>query len=179
MRIISGSRKGHIIRAPKSLPIRPTTDIAKESLFNILIHNFDLEECDALDLFSGGGSVSLEFASRGVRSLTSVDKYPGCVKFLNSEAQKLGFDIDVVKADVMQFLQNTPDTYDIIFCDPPYAWKKYEEMIRIILDRKLLKNDGWAIVEHHSVTKLDHMEERFDMRAHGQNVMSFFKLKEE
>jgi 16S rRNA (guanine(966)-N(2))-methyltransferase RsmD len=161
------------------LPIRPTTDISKESLFNILVNNFDLEDCDVLDLFSGGGSVSLEFASRGAQSITSVDKHPGCVKFLHSEAEKLNFDaIQTAKADVMQFLRNTYDTYDIIFCDPPYAWKQYEEMIRLILDRKLLKPDGWAIVEHHSVTRLDTIKERFDMRAHGQNVMSFFRAEE-
>lgn len=180
MRIISGSRKGHIIHPPKGLPIRPTTDISKESLFNILVNNFDLEDCDVLDLFSGGGSVSLEFGSRGAKSIVSVDKHPGCVKFVRSEAQKLGFDaIETVKGDVMQFLRNTHEQFDIIFCDPPYAWKQYEEMIRLILDRKLLKEDGWAIVEHHSVTKLDHIPERFDFRAYGQNIMSFFRYLEE
>jgi len=178
MRIISGSRKGHIIRPPKNLPIRPTTDIAKESLFNILAHNFEFEDCDVLDLFSGGGSVSLEFGSRGANRITSVDKHPGCAGFVKSEAKKLGFDqLEMVRADVMQFLRNTGDTYDIIFCDPPYAWKLYEEMIRIILDRDLLNPGGWAIIEHHSVTKLDHIPERFDKRNHGQNTMSFFSNK--
>jgi 16S rRNA (guanine(966)-N(2))-methyltransferase RsmD len=179
MRIISGSRKGHIIRPPKNLPIRPTTDLSKESLFNILVNNFDLEECDVLDLFSGGGSVSLEFASRGARSVTSVDKHPGCVGFLKSEAQKLDFDaIHVVRADVMQFIRNAPEKYDIIFCDAPYAWTQYEQMIRLILDNDLLKPGGWCIVEHHSVTKLDHIPERFDKRAYGQNIMSFFSKEE-
>jgi 16S rRNA (guanine966-N2)-methyltransferase len=175
MRIISGTKKGHIIRPPKNLPIRPTTDLSKESLFNILVNNFDLEDCDVLDLFSGGGSISLEFASRGAKSVTSVDKHPGCTGFLKSEAKKLEFDaIEVIRADVMQFIRNTPDQYDVIFCDPPYAFKLYEEMIRIILDRELLKPEGWCIVEHHSVTKLDHIPERFDKRAYGQNIMSFF-----
>jgi 16S rRNA (guanine(966)-N(2))-methyltransferase RsmD len=176
MRIISGSRKGHIIRPPRNLPIRPTTDIVKESLFNILANYFDLEDCDVLDLFSGGGSMSLEFASRGARTVTSVDKHPGCVKFLHSEAQKLELDaMETVKADVMTFLRNSPQNFDIIFCDPPYAWKQYEEMVRLIFSQNLLKPGGWAIVEHHSVTKLDGIPERFDMRSHGQNVMSFFK----
>jgi 16S rRNA (guanine(966)-N(2))-methyltransferase RsmD len=179
MRIISGSHKGHIIRPPKNLPIRPTTDLSKESLFNILVNNFDLEECSVLDLFSGGGSISLEFCSRGAKELTSVDRHPGCTGFLRSEAKKLDFDmIEVVKADVMQFLRNAPGPYDIIFCDPPYAWKQYEEMIRIILDRELLTPEGWCIVEHHSVTSLDHIPERFDKRAYGQNIMSFFRLPE-
>jgi 16S rRNA (guanine966-N2)-methyltransferase len=179
MRIISGSNKGHIIRPPRNLPIRPTTDLSKESLFNILVNNFDLEDCDVLDLFSGGGSISLEFGSRGARSIISVDKHPGCTGFLKSEAQKLNFDaIEVIRADVMQFIRNTADTFDIIFCDPPYAFKLYEEMIRIILDRGLLNPGGWCIVEHHSVTKLDHIFERFDKRAYGQNIMSFFRNEE-
>lgn len=179
MRIISGLKKGHIIRPPKNLPIRPTTDLSKESLFNILVNNFDLEDCDVLDLFSGGGSISLEFGSRGAKSVTSIDKHPGCTGFLKSEAQKLGFDQEeVIRADVMAYLRNTADTFDIIFCDPPYAFKLYEEMIRLILDRKLLNEGGWCIVEHHSVTKLDHIPERFDKRAYGQNIMSFFTYSE-
>ena len=179
MRIISGTHKGHIIRPPKNLPIRPTTDLSKESIFNILVNHYDMEDCDILDLFSGGGSMSLEFGSRGAKTVTSVDKHPGCTGFLKSEAKKLELDaIDVIKADVMTFLRNTGDTYDIIFCDPPYAWTKYEEMIRIILDRELLNPEGWCIVEHHSVTKLDHIPERFDKRAYGQNIMSFFRSPE-
>lgn len=180
MRIISGSRKGHIIRPPKGLPIRPMTDVSKESLFNILVNNFDLEGCTVLDLFSGGGGISLEFASRGAQSIISVDKHPGCVKFLHAEAEKLEFDaIETIKADVMQFLRNTHETFDIISCDPPYAWKQYEEMIRIIFDRELLKPNGWLILEHHSATKLDHIPERFNMRAYGQNIMSFFSYPEQ
>jgi 16S rRNA G966 N2-methylase RsmD len=91
------------------------------------------------------------------------------------EAKKLDLEmIEVIKADVMQFLRNTGDTFDIIFCDPPYAFTQYEAMIRIILDRDLLKPDGCCIVEHHSVTKLEHIPERFEKRAYGQNIMSFF-----
>jgi 16S rRNA (guanine966-N2)-methyltransferase len=183
MRIISGSRKGHIIRAPKNLPIRPTTDISKESLFNILINNFDLEECSVLDLFSGSGNISLEFSSRGTKEITAVDKHPGCVTFLQQEAAKLGFEnIEALRADVMQFINNTADAYDIIFCDAPYTtWtlNLYEKMVRTILDRKLLKPDGWCIVEHHSVIKLDHIPEIIDKRAYGQNIMSFFSAAEE
>ena len=178
MRIISGSHKGHIIRPPKGLPIRPTTDLSKESLFNILVNNFDLDECDALDLFHGGGSVSLEFASRGIRRLVSVDKFPGCVKFLKAEAEKLEFEIETVRADVMQFLRNCSEQFDIIFCDPPYAWKLYDEMIKLVFERQLLKPNGWCIVEHHKVTKLNHIPELFNQRAYGQNILSFFKTPE-
>ena len=175
MRIISGSHKGHVIRPPRGLPIRPTTDRSKESLFNILNNRFDFEESDALDLFSGGGSVSLEFCSRGVRSLVSVDRFPGCVNYVKSESTNLGFDmITVVKADVMQYIRNTTDTFDIIFCDAPYSWTEYEIMIRIILDRGLLNKGGELIVEHHSVKNFDTFPEIIDKRAYGQNVLSFF-----
>jgi 16S rRNA (guanine(966)-N(2))-methyltransferase RsmD len=180
MRIISGTKKGYMIKAPRKLPIRPTTDRSKERLFNILVNNFDLEDCSVLDLFSGSGNISLEFASRGAASITSVDKHPGCVTFLQQEAKKLEFDnISALRADVMQFLVNTEEKFDIIFCDAPYTtWVKYEEMVRLILDRALLKPEGWCIVEHHSVVKLDHVPEIFDRRAYGQNIMSFFKLPE-
>lgn len=178
MRIISGQKKGYIIRPPKNLPIRPTTDLSKESLFNILVNYFEFEDCEVLDLFSGGGSISLEFCSRGVKKLISVDRHPGCAGFLKSEEKKLGFTQgEVVKADVLQYLRNTADRFDIIFCDPPYAFTQYEEMIRWIFDRDLLNPEGWCIVEHHSVTKLDHIPEVFDKRAYGQNIMSFFRKK--
>ncbi len=180
MRIISGSKKGYMIHAPRNLPIRPTTDRSKESLFNIINNNFDLEECNVLDLFSGSGNISLEFASRGTKSITAVDLHSGCVTFLQQEAKKLEFDnISALRADVMQYLRNTEEQFDIIFCDAPYTtWTKYEEMVRVILDRKLLTEEGWCIVEHHSVVKLDHIPEVFDRRAYGQNIMSFFKLPE-
>ena len=110
--------------------------------------------------------------------ITAVDNHSGCLNFLKQEAIKLGFDnIETIKADAMRFLQNTEGKFDIIFCDAPYTtWTQYEEMVRVILDRGLLKEDGWCIVEHHSVVKLDHVPEIFDRRAYGQNIMSFFKL---
>ncbi|MDZ4838722.1 MAG: RsmD family RNA methyltransferase [Bacteroidota bacterium] len=176
MRIISGSKKGHIIRPPRNLPIRPTTDISKEGIFNIINNYFDFEECSVLDLFHGGGSMSLEFCSRGVKSLQSVDKHPGCVKFLSSEAEKLGFDqIEIFRQDVLQFLRNSDDSFDLIFCDPPYAWTQYAEMLDIILKREMLATGGWCIIEHHSVMKAyENHPKRVDMRAYGQNIMSIF-----
>lgn len=176
MRIIAGSHKGHIIRPPKGLPIRPTTDISKEGIFNILGNFFDFEDCDVLDLFHGGGSMTLEFGSRGVASLQSVDKDSGCHRFVKQEAAKLGFDnLEIYRADVMQFLRNTERQYDIIFCDPPYTWTRYTEMLNIILDRALLKEEGRCIVEHHSVMKdYEGHPHRVDKRAYGQNIMSIF-----
>ncbi|MDQ3073581.1 MAG: RsmD family RNA methyltransferase [Bacteroidota bacterium] len=180
MRIIAGSRKGHVIRAPHSLPIRPTTDRSKEALFGILTHHFEFEECSALDLFSGGGGISLEFASRDIEHVTAVDKHAGCVKFLREEARKLGFEnIDTNKADVMQFIRNTTERYDIIFCDPPFAFTRYEEMIQVLIEREVVTGKGWIIVEHHSVKDFPQITHRFDRRAYGQNIMSLFALNPE
>ena len=181
MRIISGSHKGHIINPPRGLPIRPITDRSKTSLFNIIANRVDLEECTVLDLFSGGGSISLEFASRGAMRVVSVDRFPGCVEFLKREAKKLSMDaIEAIKADVMRFIPNSGEQFDIIFADPPYAFafSDYEKLIKAIFSFKLLKEDGFLIVEHHSITKFDNFTQMFEQRAYGQNVMSFFREKE-
>ncbi len=160
---------------PRGLPIRPTTDRSKESLFNILDNRFDFTECDILDLFSGSGTISLEFASRDVRHALALDKHPGCVNFLKEMAEKLHYEqIHARRGDVMQYIKTTEEKYDIIFCDAPYAWKMYEPMIRIILDRNLLKDEGQLIVEHHVVTRLEKIPELIEQRAYGQNILSFF-----
>jgi len=181
MRIISGSHKGHIINPPRGLPIRPITDRSKTSLFNIIANRVDLEECEVLDLFSGGGSISLEFASRGAQRVVAVDRFPGCVEFLKREAKKLNLDmIEAIKADVMRYIVNTEYAFDIIFADPPYAFSfnEYEKLIKGIFENKLLKEDGFFILEHHSITKLNHIPHLFEQRAYGQNVMSFFKSQQ-
>lgn len=175
MRIISGIRKGHVIHAPRNLPIRPTTDISKESLFNILVNRYDLEECSVLDLFSGSGSMSLEFASRGAKQILAIDKHHGCIKFLQSEAKKLGFEqIETGRTDVFYAIRNLYEKVDIIFADPPYAFTKYEEMITAIIDAEILNPGGILIVEHHSVNNFDHIKGFVEKRSHGQNVMSFY-----
>ena len=180
MRIISGKNKGHIIRPPKGLPIRPTTDRSKESLFNILENRYYLPESSCLDLFSGGGTISLEFCSREVQSLLSIDIHPKCVSFLKSESDKLGFDqIQILKMDVMVYLKNYKEQFDIIFCDAPYAWKQYDAMVRLVIDNGFIAKDGVFILEHHSVTKMDHFPELTEQRAYGQNILSFFKNLED
>src|SRR5210317_606039 len=107
MRIISGTHKGRKIIAPKKLPVRPTTDMAKESLFNILNNQFYFDEISVLDLFAGTGNVSYEFASRGTQHIISVDKDFGCVKFINETSETLNMPIQVIKSDVFKFLEST------------------------------------------------------------------------
>src|SRR5690606_19556564 len=119
-RIVSGTYKGKRIAAPKKLPVRPTTDFAKESLFNILNNHYYFSGLHVLDLFSGTGNIAYEFASRGAESIISVDGHLDCIKFINKISAELEMPITTVKSDVIKYLSSTSVTSDIIFADPPY-----------------------------------------------------------
>ena len=158
MRIISGKHKGRRITAPKKLPVRPTTDLAKESLFNILNNHFYFHEISVLDLFSGTGNISYEFASRGTEKITAVDKDYGCVSYIKKTTALLEMDITAIKSDVYKFLERTHIQSDIIFADPPYAFtlEQFERIATIVFERDLLLEDGFLILEHAKETKLEH-----------------------
>ena len=119
MRIISGKFKGRRISAPKNLPVRPTTDMSKEALFNVLNNHFHFEDLKVLDLFSGTGNISYEFASRGSQNITSVDGDFGCVKFIKQTAAEFDFNIAAIKSDVLQYIERCKSEYNIIFADSP------------------------------------------------------------
>ncbi len=176
MRIISGTHKGKKIIAPKNLPVRPTTDFAKEGLFNILRNRLDLNDLEVLDLFSGTGNMSYEFASRGASKITAVDSYFGCVKFIQKTAQELSFPITSIKANVFTYLDKTSQTYDLIFADPPYVFEveQFEEMVRKIFQNNLLKRDGIFIIEHPKQTDLTEIIGFQEFRKYGGSVFSFF-----
>ena len=123
MRIISGKLKGKRILAPKHLPVRPTTDMAKESLFNILNNQYYFDAITVMDLFSGTGNIAYEFASRGTQKVYAIDGNMGCVKFIHRTAKALELPIQPYKSDVFKFLEKTTITSDIIFADPPYDLK--------------------------------------------------------
>ena len=151
MRIISGIKKSIIIKAPKNLPVRPTTDKVKESLFNIILNKFNLNEISVLDLFSGTGNVSYEFASRGCLNLLSIDNNHNCIKFINKTASKLELNIKTKKIDYKVFLKKNKKKFDIIFGNPPHFnfdddWKpeNQEEFDLYDEDRKHLDKD-WKI----------------------------------
>ncbi|MCG9880382.1 MAG: RsmD family RNA methyltransferase [Bacteroidia bacterium] len=175
MRIIGGQKGGLIIQAPNNLPVRPTTDRAKESLFNILQNRYDLEELSVLDLFTGTGNISYEFASRGSKRIVSVDENANCVKFIKSTSQKLGLNqIEVVKQDVFSYLISCAESFDIIFADAPYALPRIGEIPIIVFDRNLLNLDGMLILEHASSLKFNHMPNFQNERVYGQSCFSFF-----
>ena len=178
MRIISGKYKGRRIFPPKGLPVRPTTDMSKEALFNVLNNHFSFEGLKVLDLFAGTGNISYEFASRGSSPITSVDGDFGCVKFIKQVATEYDFNIAATKSDVFAFLEKNKTSYDIIFADPPYGLdqKIFEKIVLLIFERGLLNEDGMMVIEHSKYTKLDHMINFSFQKSYGGSIFSFFEL---
>lgn len=179
-RIISGKHKGRRITAPKKLPVRPTTDMAKEALFNILRSRFHISTLDVLDLYAGTGNISYEFASRGASQVTAVDAHYGCVRFIQETAAQFELDIQAIKSDVFAFLERTRGTYDIIFADPPYdiPLEDFKKIVTTVFTHQLLNSEGLLIVEHSKHTKLDECMNYVDTRHYGGNAFSFFELPE-
>lgn len=183
-RIISGKWKAKKISAPKNFEVRPTTDFAKEALFSILENKYDFEFCSVLDLFAGIGSISLEFASRDCKDVTSVEMNPKHTGFINSTASDLGMQlqINVQRADVYDWLKKNRNRkqYEIIFADAPFETdeKKYQELITLVLNNHYLKENGILIVEHQTRLKLEHPN-IFDNRKYGNVSFSFLNYKEE
>lgn len=177
MRIISGKLKGRRLKAPKNLPVRPTTDLAKESLFNILNNNFYFDAISVIDLFSGTGNISYEFASRGAKKIYAIDANYNCIKFINQTAKELALDIATYKSDVYKFLQTTTTKSDVIFADPPYDFEtdKFLLIVDTVFQRQLLLEDGLLIVEHSKHTDLSNHPNYSYQKKYGGNVFSFFE----
>jgi 16S rRNA (guanine966-N2)-methyltransferase len=176
MRIIGGRLKGLRLNPPKGLPVRPTTDLAKEALFNILNNLIDIEGMRVLDLFSGTGNLSLEFASRDAVEVISVDKSIRCVHFLKDMARQHGLSqIKTYNADVFKFLELENETYDLIFADPPYDLSRIPEIVKIVFEKKLLSADGILIVEHQSMQNLSNHPAFIEQRKYGHSSFSFFR----
>ena len=178
MRIISGKYKSRRIIAPKKLPVRPTTDMAKEALFNILNNQYYFDEVVLLDLFSGTGNISYEFASRGTEKIIAVDGDSGCVQFIDKISKELDFNIDAIKSDVFSFLEKTTLKSDIIFADPPYdlPLENFEKIPQLVFEKELLLEDGVLIIEHAKHMKLDHLKHFSKARKYGGSVFSFFHI---
>jgi len=179
VRIISGKYKGRRIFPPKGLPVRPTTDMSKEALFNVLNNHFSFEGLKILDLFSGTGNISFEFASRGSTPITSVDADFGCVKFIKQVATEYDFNIAATKSDVFTFLERNKATYDIIFADPPYGLdqKTFEKVVLTVFEKDILQEDGMMIIEHSKYTKLEHLAHFSFQKSYGGSIFSFFEFE--
>ena len=176
MRIISGKYKGKRIFAPKKLPVRPTTDMAKEGLFNILSNRYFFEDISVLDLFSGTGNISFEFASRGTAAITAVDVNAHCIQFIHKTSKELDLSIETIKMDVFTFLERGKIPYDVIFADPPYNLNErhFTMLADLVFKNELLQDDGVLIVEHSPQTQLDYGSNFQEKRKYGSSVFSFF-----
>jgi 16S rRNA (guanine(966)-N(2))-methyltransferase RsmD len=178
MRIISGKHKSRRLSAPKNLPVRPTTDMAKESLFNILNNTYYFDSISVIDLFSGTGNISYEFASRGTKEIYSIDAHFGCIKYINETAKELDLPINTFKSDVYKFLEKTSLQADVIFADPPYDFEaeQFLKIVDLVFTRNLLKEEGILIVEHSKHTDLSKHENHSYDKRYGGNVFSFFEI---
>jgi len=181
MRIISGQYKGRRINAPKKLPVRPTTDMAKEALFNILNNLYYFDEISVLDLFAGTGSISYEFASRGTSNITAVDEAYECIKFINETANSFNMPIQAFKNDVYSFLENSTVKTTIVFADPPYAssHEEFKKIAELVFNKNLLEDDGLLIIEHSKQTNLSQLSNYSYSRQYGGNMFSFFEHLQE
>ena len=176
MRIVSGKYRGRAINPPKNLRARPTTDFAKENLFNVLGNLLDFEECDVLDLFAGTGSISYEFASRGARSVTAVEINAVHHDFIRRTAALLGIEnFYPVKANVFLYLKSCAKQFDVIFSDAPYDLEGSEQVVKLVLERGLLRPGGILIFEHSKKMDFSDLDEFWQLRSYGSVQFSFFK----
>ena len=176
MRIISGQYGGRRISPPPKMPhTRPTTDIAKEGLFNILQNNISFEGIETLDLFGGTGSISYELASRGAKKLTVIEKDSVMYEFIKSTASSLGIDnLRVLKSDVFRFLETAKENYHFIFAGPPYALTIIDDLPRKIFEHNLLKPGGWFVLEHTPRNDYKKFEHYRTERNYGTTIFSIF-----
>ena len=176
MRIISGAFGGRRIHPPAKMPYtRPTTDIAKEGLFNIIQNQLSIEGIKTLDLFGGTGSISFELASRGAQDLTIVEKDPAMFTFIKKTAEQLGIGkIALLRMDVFSFLKHCTDRFDFIFAGPPYALETIDQLPELIVSRELLNKDGWFVLEHTPRNNYKGFPLYTSERNYGTTIFSFF-----
>lgn len=178
MRIISGSLKGRRLNPPTTLPVRPTTDMARESLFNILNNYVDFEELSVMDLFAGTGAVSLEFISRGVKEVTSIEINNQCTDYIKSAAKQFNINnLHVVRADVFDLLKRAYKQFDLIFADPPYALEDLPKLPNLIFEKDILTEDGIFILEHPKEYCFEDHPNFWQHRNYGKVNFTFFAKK--
>ena len=178
MRIIAGNLKGRRLNPPQNLPVRPTTDMAREALFNILANYIDFEDCTVLDLFAGTGAVSMEFVSRGARHVTSIDISNACTDYIKAEAQRLKVtNIHVVRADVFDLLKRVNRRFDLIFADPPYALEGLPTLPDQVFNSQALSDDGIFVLEHPRDYSFEDHPNFWQHRNYGKVNFTFFAKK--
>ncbi|HEX3008779.1 MAG TPA: RsmD family RNA methyltransferase [Bacteroidales bacterium] len=176
MRIISGKYRGKTIFTGKEFQSRPTTDFAKESLFNILANSVDFEDVKVLDLFAGTGGIGFEFASRGSSHVDAVEGNFKHHEFIRKIAKDLQFEgYKAIKSDVLKYIERCPFKYDIVFADPPFDWEHTEELPTVVFGSGILEAEGMLIVEHPKRISFAGNARLFDHRVYGNVHFSFFR----
>ena len=176
MRIISGKFKGRRISAPNNITARPTTDFAKEGLFNLLNNRIDFEGIDVLDLFAGTGSISIEFISRECNNVISIEQNERHCAFIKKVCSELKIsNLSLIKTDVFKFINSCHSQFDVIFVDPPYELEKLSELPDLIFSKNLLKEDGLLVLEHSSKQNFSNHPNFSNHRNYGNVNFSFFE----
>ncbi len=175
MRIVAGKFRSRRINAPQNIPARPTTDFAKESLFNILNNHFDFDAISFLDLFAGTGSITYEMASSGCEDMICVEKDGRSVEFIKKTIKELDINAVVMRMDVFEYLRSTRRKFDIIFAGTPYALLNLKDIPDEIFDAQLLNEKGWFILEHHKHQSFDEHPHFKSKRNYGTTVFSIFE----
>lgn len=159
---------------------RPTTDIAKGGLFNIIENNLDIASLKTLDIFGGTGSISYELASRGATDLTIVEKDPEMAAFIEKTARALGIHtLKMFRMDVFKFLEQCTDKFDFIFAGPPYALTTIDQLPLVVFERQLLNPEGWLVLEHTPRNSYKHYNYYRTERNYGTTIFSIFINREE
>lgn len=179
MRIITGKYKGRHFDIPRSFKARPTTDFAKENIFNVLKGYLDLDGAMALDLFAGTGSISLELLSRGCSQVVSVERDREHARFIQQCVEKLAADNHtLIKGDVFRFVKGCHARFDLIFADPPYALEQLEQIPDLVFQHQLLKDDGVFVFEHGKQNDFSQHPNFVEHRAYGSVNFTIFKYKQ-
>ncbi|MFW5755436.1 MAG: 16S rRNA (guanine(966)-N(2))-methyltransferase RsmD [Tangfeifania sp.] len=177
MRIVGGKYKGRIFTPKKNFGARPTTDLAKEALFNILVNRIDFEELSVLDLFAGSGSIGYEFISRGAKNVTFVEKNYSHVQFIKKVTSGLGIEnAQIIRDDTFRFLKKYPGKFDIVFADPPYDLKQLGEIPSAVFESGVLKENGLLILEHSKDYNFSGHPNFTELRNYGKLNFSFFTV---
>ncbi len=178
MRVTGGLLRGRVFSPPVGKwPTRPTTDMSREALFNILQNRLNFETCAVLDLFGGTGAHSIEFASRGSKQVHYVDKHKACCRFVEAQMKIFQLDgiITIFNFDYQKFINNCIFKYDYIFADPPYALPRLHELPDLIARAGILKSGGWFVLEHNKNWDFSHRSDFVECRKYGHTIFTFFK----
>ncbi|MGX5820543.1 RsmD family RNA methyltransferase [Chitinophaga lutea] len=180
MRIIGGAMGGRRISPPANMPhTRPTTDIAKGGLFNIIENNLDIPSLKTLDIFGGTGSISYELASRGATDQTIVEKDPSMADFISKTAASLDIQLKLVRMDVFKYLEQSTEQFDFIFAGPPYALGTIDLLPKLVFERQLLRPEGWFVLEHTARNNYKQYNYYRTERNYGETIFSIFINREE